>query len=521
MKSIVLSGFMATGKSTVGRALAARLGLTLVDTDDELAKLTKRSVPDLWREEGEARFRARERELVRTLLTSDTPRVIAFGGGTVTTKETRRLALDHALLVTLTASPRLIVERAGALENRPNLIADDPVARVRELLDARADAYAECHLQLATDGLAVESIVDEIIPIVGREPIAMPLGRRSYVIDVVNDVPSSLTDAIARLAPSLLVVVTDSNVHRARGKALRRALDPLAIESHEISLAPGETFKNLASVGAIWDAALGAGADREALVVAFGGGVVGDLAGFAASALLRGVRFVVAPTTLLSMVDSSVGGKTGFDHAAGKNLIGAFHQPSAVVADIDHLKTLPVRDRNAGFAEVVKIALMRDAAFFESLERSADRAFAGDPEALLPMIRRAIGLKAAVVRDDEREGGERALLNFGHTIGHAIEAHDYARHRHGEAVAIGMIAELALGEALGLVPAGLRARTADLLRRLGLPTSVPKAELEAAWPLLASDKKRVKGAIRLPLPSALGASTVHVVPLAKLGPPTM
>lgn len=522
MKSIVLSGFMATGKSTVGRALAARLGLALVDTDDEIAKLTKRAIPDLWREEGEARFRARERDLVRTLLASDTPRVIAFGGGTVTTKETRRLALDRALLVTLTASASTIVERAGALEKRPNLIADDPVARAQELLDRRAEAYAECHLELATDGLAVESLVDAIVPLAGRDPIAMPLGERSYVVDVVNDAPSSLTDAIAQLAPSMLVVVTDSNVHRARGKALRRALDPLAIESHELTLAPGEPFKNLASVGAIWDAALGADADREALVVAFGGGVVGDLAGFAASTLLRGVRFVVAPTTLLSMVDSSVGGKTGFDHAAGKNLIGTFHQPSAVVADVDHLKTLPLRDRNAGFAEIVKIALMRDAAFFESLEGSAERALAGDAGALLPMIRRAIELKAAVVRDDEREGGERATLNFGHTIGHAVEAHDgYARHRHGEAVAIGMIAELALGEALGLVPPDLRARTADLLRRLGLPTSVPKSELEAAWPLIASDKKRSRGAIRLPLPSALGRSAVHLVPLARLRPPPM
>ena len=522
MKSIVLSGFMATGKSTVARALAARLGLPFVDTDEEIAKLTGKKIPDLWREEGEARFRARERDFVRTLFADGTARVIAFGGGTVTTRVMRHLALDHALVVTLTASPATIVDRAGPLENRPNLISDDPIARANDLLEARADAYVECHLQLATDGLAIESVVDAIVPLVERDPIAMPLGKRSYVVDVVNDAPASLTDAIARLAPSTLVVVTDSNVHRHRGKALRHALDPLAIEAHELTLAPGESFKNLASVSAIWDAALGAGADRESVVVAFGGGVVGDLAGFAASALLRGVRFVVAPTTLLSMVDSSVGGKTGFDHAAGKNLVGAFHQPSAVVADVDHLKTLPARDRNAGFAEIVKIALTRDAAFFESLEKSADRAFAGDPETLARYIRRSIALKAEVVRDDEREGGDRAILNFGHTVGHAIEAHDgYAKHRHGEAVAIGMVAELAIGETLGLVPADLRARTIDLLRRLGLPTSVPKAELEAAWPLLASDKKRVKSAVKLPLPSSLGKSAVHTVPLAKLRPPTI
>ncbi|MGH7285915.1 MAG: 3-dehydroquinate synthase [Polyangiaceae bacterium] len=517
MKSIVLSGFMATGNSTVARALAARLGLPLVDTDDEIEKLTKKSIADLWRDEGEPKFRAREHDLVKKLLADPSPRVLAFGGGTVTNRETRHLALDRALVVTLTASPETSVDRAGPLENRPNLAFADPVARAKELIDARAAAYAECHLSLATDGISVDAIVDAIVPLSARAPIAMPLGARSYVVDVVDDHPDALTDAVAKLAPSSLVVVTDSNVHRARGKALHTALDALAVPWTELTLAPGESYKNIASVGAIWDAALGANADRDSVIVAFGGGVVGDLAGFAASSLLRGVRFVGVPTTLLSMVDASVGGKTGFDHPAGKNLIGSFHQPSAVVADLAHLATLPARDLACGFAEIVKIALTRDADFFERIESTANQAKSGDRTILAEYIRRSIELKAEVVRDDEREAGDRAILNFGHTVGHALEAHGgYAKHRHGEAVAIGMLVELALGAELGFAPKDLLARTRGVLEKLGLPTSVPHAELEAAWSYINSDKKRSGKTLKLPLPSQLGRAEVHRVPVSSL-----
>lgn len=522
MKSIVLSGFMAAGKSTVARALAVRLGLPLVDTDDEIAKRAGKSVPELWREEGEAKFRARERDLVKELLSSKAPRVIAFGGGTVTNADTRRLALDEAFVVTLTASAETTIERAGPLENRPNLAFGDPVARARELTSARAAAYAECHLSLATDGVTVDALVDAIVPLAKRAPIAMPLGLRSYVVDVVDASPPTLTDALARLAPSSLVVVTDSNVHRARAKALHAALDPLAVPWTELTLAPGEAFKNVASVGAIWDAALGAGIDRDAVLVAFGGGVVGDLAGFAAATLLRGVRFVGVPTTLLSMVDASVGGKTGFDHPAGKNLVGAFHQPSAVVADLAHLSTLPARDKTCGFAEIVKIAVTRDAAFFERIEKTAGDAKNGDPSILAEYIRRSIELKAEIVRDDEREAGARAILNFGHTVGHALEAHGgYAKHRHGEAVALGMLVELALGVKLGLVPSDLAPRVRDVLAALGLPVSVPATELEAAWGFVGADKKRSGRTLKLPLPTAIGASAVHSVPILSLTPPRL
>ncbi len=518
MRPIVLSGFMATGKSTVGPRLAERLGVPFLDTDEEIERRTGRRVPDLWRDEGESAFRARETALVGELLADSAPRVLSFGGGTVTTPRARRIAIDHAFVVTLTASPVTIARRAHDISARPNLGAgSDPVSRARELLEQRADAYAECHLTVSTEELGPDGVVDAILALVARDPLLVPLGARSYAIDVGVDAPERLTRAIERCQPSSLVVVTDSNVQRLRGHAIEAALHPLGLRTTHVALAPGEAQKTLASVATIWDAALGGGVDRDVLVVAAGGGVVGDLAGFAAACLLRGVRFVQVPTTLLSMVDSSVGGKTGFDHAVGKNLIGAFHQPVAVTVDLGHLVTLPARERAAGLAEVVKIALATDAGLLEALERDAPAIARGETSALLPIVRRAISAKIAVVRDDERESGPRALLNLGHTVGHAIEAHGgYARWLHGEAVAIGTVAEMRACVSLGYTPAALEQRAEAIFAALGLPTRVDHGELAASWPFVANDKKRTRDAVKLPVVTGPGESHVERVDLSRL-----
>jgi shikimate kinase / 3-dehydroquinate synthase len=516
-RPIVLSGFMATGKSTIGPRLAARLGVPFVDTDVEIERTAGKRVPDLWREEGEAAFRVREGRRVESLLSDGAPRVIAFGGGTVTVKRTRRLAIDHALVVTLTASAETIAERARGLDvaSRPNLaVGGEPIVRARELLADRAEAYAECHLSLSSETLDADAAVDAIVALVERDPMLVPLGSRSYTIDVCDDDPSRLTDAIARCAPSSVVLVTDSNVQRTRGDALQHALRPLAMEGARVVLAPGERQKNLASVSTVWDAALGAGVDRDTVLVAAGGGVVGDVAGFAAACLLRGVRFIQVPTTLLAMVDSSVGGKTGFDHPAGKNLVGAFHQPVAVVADLAHLDTLPHRELVSGLAEVAKIALATDAPLLERLEHDAGALARGDHAALLPVVRAAIDAKIRIVRDDERESGLRALLNLGHTVGHALEAHGgYTRWLHGEAVALGTLAEMRATVALGWTPAPLLDRARLLFGALGLPTRVEGPELAASWPHVGADKKRAGGALKLPVAVGPGQARLKRVTL--------
>lgn len=508
MRTIALSGFMAAGKSTIGPLVAERTGLPFVDTDAELARRAGRSVADLFRAEGEVSFRAQERALVTELLADGVPRVLALGGGTVTMRDLRHRLLDEGLVVTLTAEPEETVRRAGDLRQRPNLTSANPHARAAELLASRADAYAECHLTLATDGVDPEALADAVANLARRDPLVVPLGERSYPIDLVDDEPTVLTDAVARIAPSSVVIVTDASVHRARFGELRRALEPLALPGIEVTLTPGETHKNVASVGAIWDAALGAGVDREALVLAFGGGVVGDLAGFAAATLLRGLRVLQVPTSLLAVLDSSVGGKTGFDHPAGKNLVGAIHQPTAVVADLAHLSSLSHREFVSGLGEAVKIAFALDAPLLDLLGTFEMKDRAG----LMAVVRRAVAAKIRVVRDDERERGPRMLLNLGHTIGHALEAHGhYHRYLHGEAVALGLVEELRASVALGITPKELHDEAKTLLARLGLPTEVDRATLAAAFRWVASDKKRRGDSLVLPTVTWRGHATLtHV-----------
>jgi shikimate kinase/3-dehydroquinate synthase len=507
---------MATGKSTVGRLVADALGLPFVDTDALMVASDaagRRSAGEIFAAEGEARFRDREAGLILPLLADGTPRVYAFGGGAVTIPRVRHAALERALVVTLTASPETIEGRARSLAERPNLGAASPIDRARDLLALRREAYGECEATLPTDGRSPEDLAARIALLAPRDTITMPLGTRSYAIELTDGEPAALASALADLDPSHLIVVTDENVERCRRAWLTEALGERAATSTSIVLPPGESSKTIASVVRIWDAALGSGKlDRQSVVLAFGGGVVGDLAGFAAATLLRGVRCVQVATSLLAMVDSSVGGKTGFDHPAGKNLLGAFFQPSRVLLDLEHLTTLPPRERAAGLAEVVKIALVRDVGFLAHLEGVADALAVGDSSALRDVVREAVRAKMRVVREDEHESGIRALLNLGHTIGHALEAHGgYTRWLHGEAVAIGTVLELRAAERIGLTKAGTAERAETLLRRCGLPTSAAPEDVAAALPFLATDKKRARSAIKLPVVVTPGEGRVERV----------
>jgi len=517
-RSVVLSGFAGTGKSTLGPRVAAHLGLPFVDTDQELARRTGLTIPDLWRSRGEAVFRILEEDLVRELFADRVRRVVSFGGGTATVRAVRHLALDQgAFLVTLTARAETVLARVGSQEERPVLRGPDPLAHITSLLAQRAASYAECHLSVATDELSVEDAAARIARESARSRIAVPLGDRSYAVHVVDDDPATVARVLTDLRPSSVLVVTDESVLAARGAALAASL-PRDLPVTQVTVRPGEEHKTLTSVQAIWDAALTARVDRDSVVLAFGGGVVGDLAGFAASTLLRGIRVVQVPTTVLAMVDASVGGKTGFDVAQGKNLIGSFHQPAAVVVDFAHLSTLPIRDFRAGLAEVAKVALTCDEDLWASLEQGADRLREGDLRTLAPLAMQAIVLKTRLVRDDEKERGARALLNLGHTVGHALEAWGgFARYRHGEAVAMGLVTELRVAEHLGVASAGLADRARALLSRLGLPTDPPDEAMRAAWPFVTLDKKRAGAAVLLPLVSRVGTATVKPVSLGELG----
>ncbi|MBU6477623.1 MAG: 3-dehydroquinate synthase [Xanthomonadaceae bacterium] len=357
--------------------------------------------------------------------------------------------------------------------------------------------------------------------------IEVGLGARRYTIRIgsglLGDAPS-WRDAIRG---GHALIVSDGNVAPLYAQRLRDALFDFPLPSGEgarragegsapafsvdtLVLTAGEAHKNLDAVSKVLDALARLGATRDACVLALGGGVVGDIAGFAAACWMRGIDFVQFPTTLLAMVDSSVGGKTGVDHPAGKNLIGAFHQPRAVIADLATLATLPDRELRAGLAEAVKTACIGDAEFFAWLEAHADALLARDVAALTHAIATCCDFKAGVVERDEREAGERALLNFGHTFGHAIEtATGYAALLHGEAVAIGLVLAARLSAQLGMAGERDAQRLQNLLERLGLPVAVPPGLTpDALLARMRLDKKNRAHALRLILWRGIGRAEI-------------
>lgn len=334
------------------------------------------------------------------------------------------------------------------------------------------------------------------------------LGARSYPIRIARGLLSDAAEWRRALGGRHVLVVTDATVAPLY---LDRVLAGLnGFEHSSLVRADGEAHKTLEGVEAVFDALAALGANRDATVIALGGGVIGDLAGFAAACWMRGIAFVQMPTTLLAMVDSSVGGKTGVNLAAGKNLVGAFHQPAAVFIDTDTLATLPPREYAAGLAEVVKYGAIGDDAFFAWLEAHADALAARDDAALAEAIAAACRHKAAVVARDEHEHGERALLNFGHTFGHALEAEaGYGTLLHGEAVAIGMRLAARLSARLGRAPAADGERLAALLERLGLPVALPPGfDAERLLARMRLDKKNRSGHLRLILWSRLGRADI-------------
>jgi len=337
--------------------------------------------------------------------------------------------------------------------------------------------------------------------------IDVELGTRRYPIFIGAGVMES-TEEFARAIPARdVLLVTNTTVGPLYADRLTAALAPRRCV--EVSLPDGEVHKTLANVTRMLDVLIANRFARDCCVVALGGGVVGDMAGFAAACYQRGVPFVQVPTTLLAQVDSSVGGKTGVNHPGGKNLIGAFHQPSAVFADTNTLNTLPDRELRAGLAEVIKYGLIVDQAFFDWLEGHADRLLARDPAALAHAIKRSCEIKAEIVARDEREHGDRALLNLGHTFGHAIEsATNYSSWLHGEAVGAGMLLAADMSERLGWVSAADVSRVERILRKFGLPVDVSALSAGTLAEKMKIDKKVAAGRIRLVLLKAIGKSVV-------------
>jgi len=341
------------------------------------------------------------------------------------------------------------------------------------------------------------------------ETLRVALGDRSYPIHIGRDLIGR-EDLYGPLSGRAVTVVTNRVVAPLYLQRVRETIERAGGKAGEVVLEDGEQAKCWENVDRICDALLASRVGRDGLLVALGGGVIGDLAGFAAAVYQRGIDFLQVPTTLLAQVDSSVGGKTAINHARGKNMIGAFHQPIGVISDVASLDTLPDRELRAGLAEVIKHAAALDSAFFDWLERNVSRLVKRDRDALVHAIRRCCELKAGVVAEDEREAGRRALLNFGHTFGHAIElAAGYGSWLHGEAVAAGMVMGAELSRRLGLVPAEDVERLRELIRLAGLPVKGPPLAPDRLVELMATDKKAVQGKVRFVLLESLGRASLR------------
>ncbi|MFQ3786580.1 3-dehydroquinate synthase [Halomonas sp. A29] len=343
-----------------------------------------------------------------------------------------------------------------------------------------------------------------------RCSLQVALGERSYPIHIGPGLLGDTTWLTPYLAGRQIMVVTNETVAPHYLVRLREGL-PRDAEVRELILPDGEATKTLASVSRIWDALLEAGFNRRCTLIALGGGVIGDMVGFAAACYQRGVAFIQVPTTLLAQVDSSVGGKTGVNHPLGKNMIGAFWQPRTVLIDTDTLNTLPARELSAGLAEVIKYGLIRDAEFLAWLEAEMPALRALEPQALTHAIERSCQLKADIVAEDETEQGVRALLNLGHTFGHAIEAHQgYGNWLHGEAVGAGMLMAAELSQRLGWLSSAEVERTAAIIAAAGLPLVAPAdMGVEDFLSRMRLDKKNIDARLRLVLLEALGRAVVY------------
>jgi shikimate kinase / 3-dehydroquinate synthase len=536
-RTIVLVGLMGAGKSCIGRRLAQRLNVSFVDADFEIEQAAGCTITEIFEKYGETAFRDGERSVMARLLKGP-PTILAAGGGAFMDAETRALVRQYGISVWLRADLDTLAARTKGRSHRPLLNSGDPRDTLAKLIEIRYPVYAEANITVDTGvdnpNVTCARVVDALAGVVDAQAashamtstaVAVALGTRAYDIHVGRDL---LKRAGALCAPLLkqrrIFVVTDSTVAPLYLAPLTASFTAASIRVDHTIIPAGETSKDFAHLEQILDAMLAAKCERGTMIVALGGGVVGDLAGFAASVLLRGVEFIQVPTTLLAQVDSSVGGKTGINTKAGKNLVGSFHQPRLVLADTNVLVTLPRRELLAGYAEVVKYGLLGDAGFWGWLESNGAAALAGD-EASHDLLRQAIvtscEAKARIVAADEKESGERALLNLGHTFGHAFEAemvYDGAL-LHGEAVAMGMVMAFELSARLGLCPPADVGRIRKHFIAAGLPVAPmrhgPRGAITPAMLMehMTQDKKMKDGALTFVLAHGIGkAFLMNTVP---------
>jgi 3-dehydroquinate synthase len=504
--NIVITGFMGTGKTTIGRLLAKQLSRRFVDMDVLLAEQFGKPIAVVFAEEGEEAFRSAEAELCRTLA-GQQALVISTGGGALVNEESRNNLAATGMLVCLTASEGEILRRLQAATDRPLLLGEEEERRkrIRTLLNVRRAAYGAIPYQIDTDGLTPEQVAERVLaaaedhaeaPGMLRLPVRTPEG--TYDLCLGDGILAHAGRLLLKrgLKPGTAAIVTNEMI-LPHAETLAGGLRQAGFAPVICTVPEGEQHKTLATVAGLYEQFLAAELDRSSPVLALGGGVIGDMGGFAAATYLRGVPFVQLPTSLLAMVDASVGGKTGVDLPQGKNLVGAFKQPQVVIMDTAALSTLPSDEFRAGLAEIVKHGVIGAPGLFEQLEHEG-------PISLLQLVADAVRVKIAVVEEDPFEHGRRAVLNLGHTFGHALELVSEFTLRHGEAVAIGLVAASHMAAELGRCEPQLAERITALIDRLGLPVAARGYDVDAVLAAMRHDKKRAGKKLRFIVPQALG-----------------
>ena len=506
MNNIVLTGFMGTGKTTVGIEVARRLGRPFLDMDAEIEAQAQKSISRIFAENGEATFRKMEASLCK-LLSRKQGMVISAGGGALVDPANRELMMARGTVLCLNCHPDEIVRRLRGAHDRPLLGVEDPQAEIERLLEIRRAAYTTIPWQIDTTGLSVETVVIRVIEIAGviTLPVRHPGGR--YDIHIGNGLLAYVGDALRSAgapAGSRVAIVSNPVVTPLYGNQVEMALRATGFQPLACLIPDGEHHKTHASVSTLYEQFLTGGVDRSSTVLALGGGVTGDVAGFAAATFMRGVRFAQVPTTLLAMVDASVGGKTGVDLPQGKNLVGAFKQPIMVFIDPTLLATLPAEEARSGLAEVIKHGIIGAPDLFAELKAADGRLSTWWEPGGAAWIAWALRIKIEIVEDDPLEQGRRAVLNLGHTTAHALERLSGFALRHGEAVGIGMAAAARIAERLGRATQGLADRIEGVVLSWGLPVQCPPFDADDIWKALAHDKKRHGRALRWVLPLDIG-----------------
>jgi 3-dehydroquinate synthase len=528
---LVIVGLPGSGKTAIGRRVAARRDAAFVDLDEEIERAGGERIPEIFEREGEAGFRARERTAIEALGTPDASprltRVIAPGGGAIVDPRNRWRLFRGRRVVWLDVRPEVLAQRLRRSPTvRPLVAGRDPMGAVRDLAAARARFYAG---GTRVAGVAeMQSVVDTVEAVtVAPASAGTVLLRAETRLGrlVIGDgmLAAEAHAALRELGARRAIVVSEPGAWRAVGSRLAGELEGLGWAIERVLLPQGEDAKRLSVVEAAASELARLRVERNEPLLAVGGGALGDTAGFLAATYLRGVPVVQVPTTLVAQLDSSVGGKTGVDLPEGKNLVGAFHQPAAILTDVSVLATLEVRQRRAALAEAVKMAALGDEPLFQALESAGPAIALGETAAtqsgaLAEVVERAAWAKVEVVLADEKEAGARMALNLGHSLGHAIEAAaGFGDLLHGEAVGYGLRAAARLGEARGTTPRERVARIEALLDRLELGVARLDLPLDAVLKHLAADKKHVAGSLRWVLPTADGYEIDKEVPMTLVG----